>query len=118
MASSDDSARVSLTPEQETAIREILGYLNFSSGTPDVRFQQNRNRVYGRLTEDGGAAQLPALLQSQLACLQAESAAFADSAQARAVVSLVFEHVLPAYRAHHADLLFHRPEADFLQPFF
>ena len=42
----------------------------------------------------------------------------ADSAQAAAVIKLVFEDCLPAYRRHHADLLFHLKAADFRQPFF
>ena len=32
MAVIDDSVQPSLTPEDETALKDILGYLNFSSG--------------------------------------------------------------------------------------
>jgi hypothetical protein len=32
-------------------------------------------------------------------------------------LSLVFDQVLPAYRRHHSDLLFHLPVEDFYQPF-
>ena len=44
--------------------------------------------------------------------------ALADAAQATAAIKLVFEDCLPAYRRHHADLLFHLRAADFRQPFF
>jgi len=34
------------------------------------------------------------------------------------VLEIVFEHLLPAYLRHHADLLFHLSTADLLNPFF
>jgi hypothetical protein len=49
---------------------------------------------------------------------QGEAAAFRDVRQAQAVLTLVFGEVLPTYRAHHADLLFHQREEDLFQPYF
>ncbi len=57
-------------------------------------------------------------LIDQLRELSERSAAFANPEQARAVIELVFEKVLPAYREHHRDLLFHLADADLLRPFF
>ena len=40
-------------------------------------------------------------------CRRKGSSAFRDTGQAEAVIGLVFDEVLPAYRRHHADLLAH-----------
>lgn len=118
MVSPDDRTPFNPGPDEETAIREILGYLNFSNGTPDVRFQQNFNRLYSSLTAAQATGSLALLLTERLEQLRRESSAFQNSEQARAAVRVVFDNVLPAYRAHHADLLFHLTDGDFQQPFF
>ena len=118
MSEFDDSVQSSLTPEEETALKETLGYLNFSSGAGDSRFQTNLDRLHRRLTPVDGQPEVRRLLQDRLSELAASSPAFQNSEQARAALSLVFEHVVPAYRRHHADLLFHLAEEDFFQPFF
>lgn len=53
-----------------------------------------------------------------LSSLEESSPAFRDVHQARSVLRLVFEGVLPAYRHHHRDLLAHLQEREFEQPFF
>lgn len=111
------------SPEDETALQEILGYLNFSNGKPDTRFQQRINRfvdwlVPGNSSTDEFVPPLVTLLEDRLEQLRGSSPAFRDSAQATAVLRLVFKDVIPAYRRHHADLLFHLTPADFLQPLF
>jgi hypothetical protein len=107
------------TPEpDERLLREILGYLNFSGGKPDSAFQRNWNALFVRPDFFQLDSALPNFLLGQLARLQPSVPALADAAQARAVVKLVFEESLPAYRRHHSDLLFHLPAADFRQPFF
>ncbi|MSR56720.1 MAG: hypothetical protein EXS05_03495 [Planctomycetaceae bacterium] len=118
MVSPDDCTPYTPGPDEETALREILGYLNFSNGSPDVRFQQNFNGLASSLSVAPGSPEMAPLLTEGLARLQRELSAFRDSEQARLVVSLVYESVLPAYRAHHADLLNHLSEGDFQQPFF
>src|SRR5262249_28138825 len=44
--------------------------------------------------------------------------AFRDTAQVTAVLTLTFDHLLPAYRRHHADLLFHLSDRELFQSFF
>ncbi len=104
------------------ALQGLLGYVNFSAGKPDPRFQKQINDAYAGLVSQGSAEpwnDLPKVLQQSLEALhQAGSAAFREVDQARAVLSLVFEHVLPAYRAHHAILLAHQPDSFLWQPFF
>ena len=107
------------TPEpDERLLREILGYLNFSGGKADSAFQRNWNALFVRPKFFQLDSALPNFLLGQLARLQPSVPALADAAQATAVVKLVFEECLPAYRRHHSDLLFHLQAADFRQPFF
>jgi hypothetical protein len=118
MSDIDDSVQLSLTPDEETALKETLGYLNFSSGASDSRFQSNLDRLHRWFAPLDGRPRVARLLQERLHALAAGSPAFQNSEQASGVLSLVFDHVLPAYRAHHADLLFHLAPEDFFQPFF
>jgi len=118
MALSDDRLFPVAGADEALALREILGYLNFSNGTPDVRFQSHLNTLAQRLTSEPGGARLRRDLDEALGRLAAESSAFSNSEQARAAIALIFERLLPGYRAHHADLLFHLTEGDLLQPFF
>ncbi len=108
--------------DQAVPLQGMLGYLNFGGGKPDARFEKQLNEVYGLLAERGAAEPWQALhelLRWKLDALQAAGAgAFRDTAQARAVLALTFDHVLPAYRQHHADLLFHLSDRDLFQPFF
>jgi hypothetical protein len=99
----------------------ILGYLNLSAGRPDARFEKEVNEVYGALAQenpDRPAKRLHELLRIRLDALKATGAGgFRDAAQAEAVLALVFEVLLPAYRHFHADLLAHQSDADLEQPF-
>jgi hypothetical protein len=99
-------------------LREILGYLNFSGGKPDTAFQRNWNTLFARPEFLADDTALPAFLRHHLQRVQGTVPAFADCSQAAAVISLVFDQCQPAYRRHHADLLFHLDAADFRQPFF
>jgi hypothetical protein len=108
--------------DRAVPLQGVLGYLNFSAGRPDPRVQKTLNEAYAFLR----GCRLPApwrllyqALQRKLAELQAGgTAAFRDCRQAEAALRLTFERVLPAYRAYHADLLFHQSEDDLWQPFF
>lgn len=103
-------------------LQPLLGYLNFSEGKPDPRFQRQLNDAYAFLAKRGDEKPwrwLARALYGKLQSLKAASiAAFQDSAQAAAVVHLTFDKLLFAYRDHHEDLLFHLPDRDLLQPFF
>src|SRR5262249_37422427 len=118
MASAADIAPFSLTPDEETAVKEILGYLNFSSGAGDPRFARNLDRLHGWLVLVDGQPRLKKILEERLSALADGSIAFKDCRQGRAVISMAFKDVLPAYRGHHADLLFHLAPQEFYQSFF
>jgi len=103
------------TREHDAAIaQELLGYLNFSGGRPDSRFERNIDEFLLVVPW----TQVSAVLLQELAGLHQTSAVFADSTQAEQVITSTFSHVLPAYREHHRDLLFHLKEEDFQQPYF
>ncbi len=100
----------------------LLGYLNFSQGRPDPRWQRQLADAFAFAAERLEGAPWEVLhrwLTDRLAALQAGGgAAFQDVTQARAVLDLVFARLLPAYRRHHADLLAHQTDRDLFQPFF
>jgi hypothetical protein len=99
----------------------LLGYLNFSDGRPDPRWQKQLNDAYAFLAKHGATEPWQALsewLRGSLAGLQKSGApAFRDVQQAQGVLAC-FQAVLTAYRRHHVDLLFHQSEHDLFQPFF
>ncbi len=108
--------------DQAVALPALLGYLNFSAGRPDARFQKNLHDAYAFIAGCGSPKpweDLHAILQARLLDLNRNgSAAFADATQAEAVLRLAFWHVLAAYREHHRDLLSHQDELVLWQPFF
>jgi hypothetical protein len=50
--------------------------------------------------------------------LQADSTAFGDVAQSRAIVRLLKDHLLPGYREFHRDLLWHQSDNNLWRPLF
>ena len=109
------------TPLDLSAGQALLGYLNFSDGRADPRWQKLLNDAFAAQARAGAARPWDALLAAMgeaLARLEAGGgAAFRDTAQARAVLSLATE-TLPAYRRHHADLLVHLDDAELFGPMF
>lgn len=99
----------------------VLGYLNFSDGRPDPRWQKQLHDAVVFLSDQATPRPWEVLhswLVRGLETLhQAGSSAFKDVAPARAALDL-FARTLPAYRKHHADLLAHQSEAEIFQPYF
>jgi hypothetical protein len=108
--------------DQRVSASALLGYLNFSEGRPDPRWQKQLNEAYAFVAERGADRPWDVLhpwLGERLEALASGgAAAFRDVTQARAVLALAFARLLPAYRQHHADLLAHRSDRDLFQPFF
>ncbi len=108
--------------DEAVPLTALLGYLNFSEGKPDPRFQKQFNDAYAWLADHGAAEpckDLHAALQAKLNALHKSGAsAFQQITQADAVLRLAFSQVLAAYRRHHADLLYHRGDRELFQPFF
>src|SRR4051812_30279856 len=101
---------------RKTEPGKLLGYLNFSDGRPDPKFQKGLADACGFLAAAGEAAPWVALhrwLTEALAELEASgSPVFRDATQARAVVAAALGRLPAAYRAHHADLLAHQPDSE------
>jgi hypothetical protein len=108
---------------QETALAEVLGYLNFSSGTPDVRFRRHLNELYRGIECYPADAHRPwgmlrSLLADKLRDLSRTNETFQNPEQAKAVVELAFERVLLEYREFHRDLLHHQADEELFRPYF
>jgi len=115
-----------LSADELTALDGTLGYLNFSSGAADYHLFANLDRLYRaieNLAEEDAAAERPwqtleRLLLLRLEELGAEGTTFRDAAQARSIIHLAHDEVLPAYREFHRDLLFHQDDATLFNAFF
>lgn len=133
-----------LSPPIQRHLEEVVGYLNFSSGSRNPRFFRALNELFAwvdstnpgneahQLGQTGGFGKasssgsgdeptwrrLGQWLQEILPQVAKRWEAFGDVSQAAGVSRLVFEEVLPAYRRWHEDLLFHQPDEVLFQPFF
>jgi hypothetical protein len=105
----------------------VLGYLNFSSGAFDPAAWRALSDLYapfepatpqGIVERGDTVVRVGAVLRDRLAALEAAEPAFRDATQARAVLQIVFDRLLPAYRGFHADLLEHQPPGAIERPFF
>jgi hypothetical protein len=110
-----------MTEEIRAKIKDILGYLTFSTGARDVGFLGTLSTVYDFLSQkkqQGTWQVLYATLVRELKKLSKESEAFQSTKQASNALIFVFEKILPAYRAFHSDVLFHQTDDFLYTPFF
>jgi hypothetical protein len=103
--------------DREIALREALGYLNFSQGKPDARFQRNISEFFRYSRGNEPWSELHRQLCETLERVRGTEGAFRDASQAEAVLRIVFQNLLSEYRRHHADLLVHLSDAELYQPF-
>lgn len=104
--------------------REVLGYLNFSSGASDGGFLKALNGLFeitegefaSASTQPASVDRVLAGLNSRLEQLRSEGAAFADATQALGVLRLA-EQFRQAYGRFHADLLWGVAAQDLWRPF-
>jgi hypothetical protein len=114
-------------PGLQDSAAVVVGYLNFSSGAFDPAAWQAMNELYAALESVGGdglpiegpdtASRVAAEVAGRLAWLEANQPAFRDARQARRLLGLLFEQLLPAYREFHVDLLEHQPPGGIERPF-
>jgi hypothetical protein len=107
------------------ALQEAIGYLNFSSGASDPKFLRALNALFRSIEKrclESETCRPVDLLCGWLECrmgqLSASEAAFGDVSQARAVIRLLRDNLLPAYRAFHHDLLWHQTDFELWRPLF
>src|SRR4029079_1090411 len=89
-------------------LEEAVGYLNFSSGASDPKFLRAICTLFAAV-ESNCDSEHPGFvlcdwLDRRVDELTASSSAFGDVSQARAVIRLLRNDLLPAYRAFHRDL--------------
>src|SRR5438105_3324734 len=100
----------------------LLGYLNFSDGRPDPKFERAVDEAFAAAAQAGRAEPWVALgrwLDEQAELLSGGgSSAFRDITQARAAIQLAFGPMLKAYREHHRDLLGHQTDAGLFNSLF
>lgn len=109
-----------LNENEQNLVCDLLGYLNFSSGSLDERFVAAWNGLYKALAERGSTEiwqDAFQLLRDELPNLEKTKDAFRDSRQARRILSTV-EEVLTAYREFHEETLFHQKNSFLFNPFF
>ena len=98
--------------------RDLLGYLNFSDGSPGSRFRICLNELFAEMDSPWKFDGIRTYLLKELADLSASGeGAFEQTDQADHAVRTTFDVVLPAYLKHHEDLLFHLDPAELCQPF-
>lgn len=110
----------------QESLDQILGYINFSSGTDDPRFLGNLNGLFAE-TEDKNtnANEVPPVflrvhktLCERLEYLSENNETFRNSEQAKAVLEIAFKKLPGAYRTHHRNLLFHQQPEFLFNAFF
>src|SRR4051794_6855943 len=94
-------------------LEEVVGYLNFSSGASDPKFLRAISTVFAAVELNCRDGQQPASvvcewLERRMNELSANSSAFGNVTQSRSVIRLLHDHLMPAYRVFHRDLLWHQ----------
>jgi hypothetical protein len=99
--------------DRPTAV-PLLGYLNFSDGRPDPKFQKGLDLAFRALdtaSSENPANEVASWLLEEADKLQASGApAFSDLSQARTVIELAFRKFPKIYRRNCEDLLQHHPD--------
>jgi hypothetical protein len=107
--------------EQAIPVSGLLGYLNFSDGRPDPRWQRQLDDAYSFFVDQSDKSPWQALLDTLPLLLnrlqESGASAFRDVRQAAGALTLA-ARVLPAYRSHHADLLAHLSDGELFNSFF
>ncbi len=124
-------------PATDQVVENLLGYLNFSSGSTDPQFLQGLNLLYqwldavrGLDAERGAANTADAavaadapwrravqVLLEKLDVLHQTSTTFHDIEQARGVLQFIQHRLVADYLEFHRDLLFHQTEREVFGPF-
>ena len=114
--------RRDLDSDAQGALEQVLGYLNFSTGSADPKCLAALNTIFGSIHGSSTDERPPwqqcgSMLTDALADLQVSNPTFTDCEQAKKSLELVLE-LLPAYLEFHEDLLFHQHGDDLLNAFF
>lgn len=109
--------------KQDAPIEQILGYLNFSSGSPDPLFLSALDGLFRSKASSNARSKSPTWKQvcqgltKSLADLEKTSSTFSDAQQARRVLELT-QSFCSAYLKHHEVLLAHQSEEQHFNSYF
>jgi len=102
---------------EKEAMEVVLGFLNFSSGDPAVKFLAGLNTICAGLDArkaEGDSTpawrRLAVALWDYLKWVQPTSEVFAQDLQVRQALLFAFLYFFPQYRVWHKDLLFHQKD--------
>ncbi len=96
-----------LTETDRSLILNILGYLNYSSGSVDPQFVSAWNQLFVLLIKQGSTEtwrDAIAVLSEELTRLSKEGGAFSNATQAQTILETI-PKLLVAYREFHKDVL-------------
>lgn len=116
-----EGAGAAINMDSNESIAAILGYLNFSHGTPSPKFQRSVDDLFRACASPSSSGTWKRFFQTiedRLGPMAAAGGPFPDVEQARRILAWVRDDLLPAYRAHHLDLLAHLSDDALFQPFF
>ncbi|MCA9013031.1 MAG: hypothetical protein KDB01_24935, partial [Planctomycetaceae bacterium] len=117
MTTQKKSAKKASAAVNSDALRDLLGYLNFSQGAVSSRFRGTLNELFRDEQRAASPEVLRDFLLNELQRLSSSGdAACADPSQADAVIRLTLDELLPAYGKHHSDLLGHLSAAHHYSP--
>lgn len=111
---------IDLNEKDKALICDILGYLNFSSGSLDVRFLRSWNLLYESLISKGSTEVWRDALDAlrlELGRLSANGGVFKNSSQSLQALEGVGRSLIE-YRQFHRDTLFHLSDSYLFNPFF
>lgn len=97
-----------MNENEQLLVSNILGYLNFSSGSFDAQFAKAWNSLFEALSIKGSEALWSdsiSVLKSELSRLEQTGGAFSNATQAKNALR-VLENTLVEYRLFHQDTLF------------
>ncbi len=115
----NSTKKISTLDLSTDGMREVLGYLNFSSGNSDPSFLRSLNSIWSQLSDSKNyLEQLKEVLLKNLEAIPEVESAFAETTQAESAIRIAIDGVFPAYLEYHRDLLFHVQAEDLENPFF
>lgn len=109
-------------PTFDQVLDQILGYLNFSSGSHDPKLFINLNLVFEKFSttesEKSVLRRVRDSLIDRLDTLSNEKSSFKNCEQAKETIELTFDHLLDDFRTFHSDVLFHQKNESIFNSFF
>ena len=113
--------KIELNDSERSSIRNILGYLNYSSGDFDPQFAREWDKLFSSFAkknlEEDIWSSLISFIKRELTLLANENRSFSNPIQAQRTLEIM-EKLLVAYREFHKDVLFSQKNSRLFNSFF